>query len=194
MYFNWRRQLAPTLLMNPAPDGQFLARVDETVREAPTDDSVERLMYTDLMLWIAEESNMRMDKLNLAFAVESRAPFLDHEVVEFGANLPLRHKVTFRGTKVLLREALADLLPTEVLTRPKWGFFAPVHYWMKDRLHDQVASILTRETVERVGIFRYQPVEQMLATRTNPYALWTMMTFHRWVDRYLDHEPVFPTP
>lgn len=191
MYFNWRRQLDLNLLVEPSLHPNFLEQVTAILQEAPTEHSVERLMYADLLLWIAEESNTRMDRLNMAASVESRAPFLDHRLVEEAANLPLADKLSPGATKILLREAVRDCVPEPILRRPKWGFFAPVHYWMRDRLPGFVKSVLTRETVNRAGVFRYEPIQKMLREQSNPYTLWTLTTFHLWYNTYIRETPRF---
>lgn len=185
MYFNWRRQIPLSYLNDPQLHPEFLHEVATVLQEAPTTNAAERLMYADLRMWIAEESNMRMDKLNMASAVESRAPFLDHELVEFAFRIPLQQKIRGRTGKTILREAIGSLLPDVILRRPKWGFFAPVHYWMKDRLPSLVRSVLTEDNVSEAGIFRPDRVGSLVASGQHPFTVWSLLTFHLWHTTYI---------
>ncbi len=88
--------------------------------------------------------------------------------------------------KSLLRSVAAPFLPDAITTRSKWGFFAPVHYWMKGALEEFTRSILTQETVERVGYFPYAPIRDMLKSQNQPFPLWSLLTFHMWYTEYIE--------
>ena len=87
-----------------------------------------RLLYTDIKTYLVELL-MKQDQMSMSASIESRVPFLDHVLVEFAARLPDRLKLRGFTTKRILREAVRDFCPTEILTRPKMGFpvpFAPM--------------------------------------------------------------------
>ena len=71
--------------------------------------------------------------MSMAASIESRVPFLDHKLVEFAAPLPARMKLRGLTTKYILRRAMADRLPKEILTRKKMGFPVPVGAWLRGR-------------------------------------------------------------
>lgn len=145
----------------------------------------EAMCYTDLKLWIAEESNMRVDKMSMAHAVEARAPFLDYTVVEYAMKIPFRQKVGWGNYKKLLKETYSDLLPDFVLNRPKKGWFSPRHYWVNDFIWKEVQSAV--RYLPQTGIFRpdiCQLVEQH--PTIIPQKLWTLMIFSLWYQIYVE--------
>ena len=98
-----------------------------------------RLLYTDIKTYLVELL-MKQDQMSMSASIESRVPFLDHVLVEFAARLPDRLKLRGFTTKRILREAVAGLLPDEILTRKKMGF--PVPFGAVDARH--VARVVAR--------------------------------------------------
>ena len=189
-YLSWWEQFSPgerRTLLQPAwhegmraPDRcieQVLGRISST-------DDQELLSYADLSLWIAEESNMRMDKMSMAHALETRAPFLDYTVVETAMSIPFKHKVGLWKSKTLLKEAFADLLPEIVLERPKWGWFSPVYYWIKDLLWQEATQAI--KWLPETGIFSPQVVTLVETYPSpQPQKIWMLMVFALWYQRFL---------
>ena len=69
----------------------------------------------------------------MAHSIEVRAPFQDHRLVSRAATIPLARRLGWRGGKVLLKRAFADMLPDEILSRPKWGWLPPFYHWLAHR-------------------------------------------------------------
>ena len=107
-------------------------------------------------MWIAEESNMRVDKMSMAHSLEVRAPFLDHTLVSQAMSIPFTEKVTWREGKRLLKDTFEDVLPEAVLNRPKWGWLSPVHYWINDTLWNEARSLIT--WLPETGLFSREVV------------------------------------
>jgi len=85
----------------------------------------DRIAFTSANLWLAEDSNMRVDKLSMAMSIETRAPFEDYRLVELALRIPLEHKLRGGDFKTVLKSAMTGIVPDEVLTRPKRPFFPP---------------------------------------------------------------------
>src|SRR5207245_1727296 len=96
--------------------------------EAPG-GTLERMSLADLQTYLVELL-MKQDQMSMAASIESRVPYLDHELVEHVAAMPARFKVCGWRTKVVLREALRGLVPRAILTRGKMGFPVPVGRWL----------------------------------------------------------------
>jgi len=145
----------------------------------------ERLCYADLMLWIANDSNMRVDKTTMAHGVESRAPFLDHRLVEYAMGIPFDEKAGWNKEKRLLKATFSDLLPPLVLKRPKWGWFAPVHYWVKDSLWNFINESVS--ALPRTGVFE-EEVTSLLQEYPprQPQKLWALMIWAIWYDTFIE--------
>jgi asparagine synthase (glutamine-hydrolysing) len=93
---------------------------------------LDRLLYTDLTSYLAENVLVKVDRMTMAHGIEARSPLCDHRLVELAARLPSRWKRAPSGTgKLLLREVAAGVLPAAALGGPKRGFNMPVHAWMR---------------------------------------------------------------
>ena len=94
--------------------------------------ALDRMSRADLGTYL-HELLMKQDQMSMAASIESRVPFLDHQLVEFATSLPPRMKLRGFTTKWILREAVRGVLPQEILTRPKMGFPVPLGIWMQGR-------------------------------------------------------------
>ncbi len=156
----------------------------ELLREAGDSDDGRRLSYYDLMTYLPPLL-MRQDKMGMAANLENRVPFLDHRVVEFGYSLPRERKVQGSEAKVLLKEIAAEVLPRELVYRPKCGFGQPVAAWLKNprglrrylRLFDDGA---VPEAIEYEAL-RQAADEHARGVREHTELLWTLINFELWM-------------
>ncbi len=95
---------------------------------------LDQAMYVDIKTWMVDDILVKVDRATMAHSLESRAPFLDHRLMELAAGLPVSLKLRGRRSKYLLRRARAPRLPAEVFERPKKGFNAPVSHWLRTSL------------------------------------------------------------
>lgn len=91
----------------------------------------------------------------MAHSVEERVPFLDRDLVDFGFTLPVEMKIKNNQTKNLFREAMKPYLPPKIITKKKWGFTVNPYLQFKKDLKDTAEKILTKEYIEKQGIFNY---------------------------------------
>jgi len=157
-------------------------------------DPIDRLLYMDLKTWLADGYLEKVDKATMAVSLEARVPLLDHELVEFMAGLPARHKIRGLRTKVLFKRALKGLLPEHTLRRRKHGFAVPTDPWFRGRLGAFVAEILFDERTRRRPYFNHAYVEQLFAAHQNGRTvysdqLWLLLNFELWHRRILDVSP-----
>ncbi|MBI5053354.1 MAG: asparagine synthase (glutamine-hydrolyzing) [Chloroflexi bacterium] len=150
----------------------------------------DRLMLTDLKMWLAEESNMRVDKSAMLASIETRAPFLSHPLVEFASKIPLELKLRNGSTKYLLKKAFADLIPKEIAQRPKQGFASPASRWLRGELRELVTRALSPHALNTSGYFDPNYVGEMLDSHLNKKGyhlnqLWSLMTFQIWFFKYI---------
>jgi len=134
---------------------------------------------------------MRIDRFSMANSVEARVPFLDPFLVDFVYRLPLQHKMAPGRSKVVLREAIGDLVPDWVLRRPKQGFGAPVDDWLQSHL-----GLLVEKLVETEAVQRYFDPSALL--REVAYArrgrvrihLWPVINFALWHRHWIERESI----
>jgi asparagine synthase (glutamine-hydrolysing) len=141
---------------------------------------------------------MKQDQMSMAASIESRVPFLDHKVVEFAMRIPPRLKVRYLSGKYLLRRAMEDRLPREILHRFKMGFPTPVKPWLRHQLFERVASVLTDGRLESRGILNAKFVRDLVEShRTDRVdatdALWRLLNFELWNRIFFDRDPELMT-
>ena len=118
-------------------------------------------------------------------SLEVRAPFLDRDVAEFAARLPVRHKLHGFKRKHLLKKAFADLLPPEILHRNKRGFQIPVAAWLRGRMRPLMEDLLSEARLREQGIFNPRAVRALMDEHISGRAdlrkpLWTLLVFQLW--------------
>jgi asparagine synthase (glutamine-hydrolysing) len=173
------------------PSVRHLAAFDE-VEDA---DFLNQMLYLDTKIFMTSLNLTYNDKMSMASSVEVRVPFLDRELAEFVAwNVPpsMKLKGTFRPTtKYILRKAMQDVLPREVLTQPKAGFAAPVDYWLAHDLKEMVDDLLSPSQLRDRGLFRPQAVrafvdEHRRGVQDWSMQIWQFLTLEIWMRTFLD--------
>ncbi len=155
---------------------------------------LDQLLYADTRTYL-HELLMKQDQMSMAASIESRVPFLDHPLVEFAARLPERLKLRGWTTKYVLREAMRDMLPPEILSRKKMGFPVPVGPWLRGaHAHLVDEYVLSPRTLQR-GLFADAEVRRIASAhwsgeRNYGQRLWALINFEIWQRIFLDGEPV----
>ena len=158
-------------------------------------DFLNQMLYLDSKIFMTSLNLTYNDKMSMASSVEVRVPFLDRELVEFVAwNVPphLKLKGFFRPTtKHILREAMREVLPNEVLRQPKAGFAAPVDYWLANRLRPMVDDLLSESQISRRGLLRPESVRKFVKEHRDgsqdwSMQIWQFLTLELWMQTFLD--------
>ncbi len=158
-------------------------------------DFLHQMLYLDTKIFMASLNLTYNDKMSMASSVEVRVPFLDREFAEFVAwNVPpgLKLKGSLRPTtKYILRQAMRDTLPAEVLRRPKAGFAAPVDYWLAHDLKEMVDDLLSARQIQQRGLFRPEVVRRFVEEHRSgrqdwSMQLWQFITLELWMQTFLD--------
>lgn len=125
------------------------------------DDWVNKMLYVDTKTSLPDDLLLKADKMTMANSIELRVPLLDHVLLEFAATLPENFKVRGLTTKYILKKALRDRIPKEILRRRKAGFPVPWESWLRGELKDWVSGVLfDRETLSR-GYFERSAIEDL---------------------------------
>ena len=153
---------------------------------------LDRLLYVDTKTYL-HELLMKQDQMSMAASIESRVPFLDHPLVEFTARLPERLKLRGGTTKYILREAMRDVLPSEILTRGKMGFPVPIGAWLRGpyrRIVDEL--VLSPRAMER-GLLDPAAIRGIVARHAagedHSERLWSLVNLEIWHRVVVDGEP-----
>jgi asparagine synthase (glutamine-hydrolysing) len=154
-------------------------------------DHLNRIMYVDFKTWLADTYMEKVDKATMAWSLEGRLPLLDHRLVELAYQIPAKYKIRGLSTKVVLKRAVKNLLPPEVLTKPKHGFAVPTDPWFRGPLKKYVFETLLDERTQRRGYFNPAYVEKLYrlhldGKEVRDTALWFLLNFELWNRRYID--------
>jgi asparagine synthase (glutamine-hydrolysing) len=153
-------------------------------------DLFQRMTYLELRQRLPELLLARMDRIAMASSVEGREPFLDHELVELAMALPPRMKYRDGHGKHVLREAMRDVLPPEVLARPKQGFGSPMEEWLRGAFgRDAQAAVRGSALAER-ELLDYDLIDRLCAAHRSGRGdwskhLWNLYCVSQWYDRWI---------
>ena len=123
----------------------------------------------------------------MGMSLETRVPFLDHNVVEFAWGLPLSLKVRNGQGKWILRQVLYKYVPKEFIERPKMGFGIPIDSWLRGPLKDWAEALLDEKRLIAEGFFNPAPIrkkwaEHLSGKRNWQYHLWDVLIFQAWIE------------
>ena len=155
---------------------------------------LDKLLYADLKTYL-HELLMKQDQMSMAASVESRVPFLDWGLVDFTTRMPETMKLRRWTTKYVLRQAMKDTLPREILTRPKMGFPVPVGSWFRGKFRHIINEWVLGERVRERGILNHRALEQLVAEhnssrRDHTQRLWSLVNLELWLRQFIDGDPV----
>ncbi len=152
--------------------------------ERSSGEMLQRLLYTDIKTYLVELL-MKQDNMSMAASIESRVPFLDHVLVEFASRIPREVQIQGLAGKRILKKAVEDLLPHEILYRPKLGFPTPWSGWLAGpRLETIRAMLLEPRSLDR-GYFRREAIERLFDEhkakhRDNYDRIWRLLNLEVW--------------
>jgi asparagine synthase (glutamine-hydrolysing) len=154
-------------------------------------DVVDRVMMADTCNYLPNDLLVKVDIASMAVSLEARAPFLDHNVLEFAASLPASYKLRGLTTKYLLKKALKGLLPEENLMRRKMGFGVPVSHWFRGKLKSFLAETILSDKMAARGYFKPEAVRHLFdqhveGRRDYGPQLWTLMMLELWHEQMID--------
>ncbi|HEX7044414.1 MAG TPA: asparagine synthase (glutamine-hydrolyzing) [Burkholderiales bacterium] len=147
----------------------------------------QTMMYLDTLTYLPDDILVKVDRAAMAVSLETRAPFLDHRVVEFAARLPLALKIRAGENKWLLRRVLDRYVPRRLVERAKSGFAVPLDAWLRGPLRDWGEALLDERRLRAEGFFRPGAIrerwhEHLSGRRNWQYCLWGVLMFQAWLE------------
>ncbi len=149
--------------------------------------TLDRLLQLNMDTYLVDDLLVKMDRTSMAHGLEVRSPFLDTELIEFAARLPPHLKVRGLSLKRVLKHAVSDLLPAEILQRPKRGFGVPLDRWFREDLESYTQGMLgpgarLREHIRPEALDALLEEHRSGASR-HGHALWTLLTLELFLRR-----------
>ena len=150
----------------------------------------DQLLYVDLKVWLPDTYLEKMDKASMARSLEARVPLLDHRLVELAFELPPRLRIRRFQRKVVLRQAMKDILPPQILRKPKYGFTAPTDYWFRTSLRAYVNEVLSDGFWGRTGLFNTAYINRLITLHQQgkevlDYHIYLLIAFAHWYHVYM---------
>jgi len=187
-----RRWLTPPLAKDVVMDlGQQHPTIfQELAADAPVgNDAIHLFMYADCLMELPDDILVKVDRATMAVGLESRAPYLDQQVVEWAWQLPLPYKIRQGKSKWILRQILYQYVPPSLIERPKQGFTLPLGEWLRrPPLRDWAETLLHPQRLHQQGYLDppiiHQKWQEHLQGRFNWQALlWPVLMFQAWRDQ-----------
>jgi len=155
----------------------------------PQSSLLGRMLYADQKTYLVELL-MKQDQMSSACSIESRVPFLDHPLVEFAAGVPAHLKIRSGVTKYILKKAVEDLLPADVVHRKKRGFPTPIRNWLADSRADTLFSLVRESDGVLSSYLDMREVEKLLERHQRGLEdatdrIWRLLNLQLWGNIFL---------
>jgi len=168
------------------------ARFREIALRSRADDPLDPLLYLDSKTYLPGDILAKVDRMSMAVSLETRVPLLDHKLIEFVcARIPADMKMKGPETKHIFKRAVRDLVPEEILNRPKQGFGVPIDQWINQQLRARVRETLTEACTMQRGFFEPRYINVLLdeherGRRDHASELWALFMLELWHRKFVD--------
>ena len=162
--------------------------VRELLESEHAEETLDAVLRADVTTFIVDDPVKRVDNMTMAWGLEARVPFLDHELVELAAQMPPELKLR-DGGKYVLKKIARGLVPDSVIDRPKGYFPVPALKFVRGEFLDMMRDLLTSQTCRERGLFQRSYIDAVLAapeahlTRIQGSKLWHMALLEMWLQR-----------
>ena len=182
---------ASDFLLRLGAKGYVSSLFHDLAGKVKTNEPLDRLLYTDSKTYLPGDILTKVDRMSMAASLETRAPLLDHKLIEFATSVPPSLKLAGSETKHLLKQAVKDLIPSEILNRPKQGFGVPIQEWINQQLRSRIRETLSEPRTRQRGYVDYRYVDVLLneheqGRRDHSTGLWALLMLELWHRQFVD--------
>lgn len=188
-------------IYHPSVAGKFKSEIskvktefDKFFNQSASLSYLDQVLFTEFHTKMVNDYLLVEDRMSMANSVEERVPFLDLDLVKFGFSIPVNLKIKNNTTKYLFRKAMEPKLPPRIITKKKWGFSVNPYLQFKKDLKNVAEKILTKEYVEKQGLFNYEYIKRIINHSPDPKMrwhynfLWILVGFSIWEKMYISSD------
>jgi asparagine synthase (glutamine-hydrolysing) len=192
--------LAPahcSILQRPEADSEKMTA--DLLNLVPERAWIDRMTFSDISSYLPGALIPKVERMFSAFCLDGRAPFLDQQLMEFAAHLPVNLRFKNGKPKYLLKKAVLRFFPEEFLNRPKQGFGVPIGEWVRGELRPLAEEFLLSRQAQARGFFNPAYVRRMLdqqisCSQDHASRIWALMVLEAWCRTFLDREDPLAGP
>lgn len=150
-------------------------------------------MLLDMRYYMADEVLVKTDRASMKCSLEVRCPILDYRIAEYSFRLPHQFKYKAGDKKHILKDIAYEMVPRELLDRPKKGFGVPLAKWLRGELCSQLLRYADKKILKQQGIFKpekiHEFIQKLLVSDTSLYnsVLWGFFVFQMWYQEYVEN-------
>jgi len=167
---------------------KYIKEVEEVNQ---TTDFLKTMTYLEIKQRLAELLLMRADKMIMAHSVEGRVPFLDTRLVELAFSMPASLKFKNNEPKYILKKAVEEIIPNEIIYRKKQGFSTPINEWLKPNTKsaERLISIINTSKLKDLNALNYSYINNLIKTHQHQgerhgFRIWNLITLSLWYDHW----------
>lgn len=154
-------------------------------------DELSLALYTDIKIVLEGDMLTKVDRMSMANSLETRAPFLYPDIVEFSTRIPSEYKIKNKKTKFILKETFSDILPEKIMKASKRGFGIPIGKWFRGNLKNEFLKVTNQKFIEDQNLFNYEYIQKIFNEHQNKKEnrgreLWTLFVFQKWYKKYFE--------
>jgi len=153
---------------------------------------IEKFINLDQKILLPDRYLEKIDKASMAVGLETRTPFLDHNLVDFVNSMPLKYNIKGFKTKCIFKEAMKDFLPSKIIKKRKHGFAVPTNLWFRGKLKDYLFEVIFDSKTKSRGYFNFDYIEKLYKhyqEKNQPFdsQLWLILNFELWHRKFIDN-------
>jgi asparagine synthase (glutamine-hydrolysing) len=189
-----RRELCTPEFLALADIDDPAAIVADEFLGAAAREPLDRKLAADVSRYLPDALLVKVDIASMAHGLECRSPLLDHQFMEFAATLPIGCKRRGAVSKYIFKRAVRDLVPHEILDRPKKGFSVPIEVWFRRELRELASDVLLDRRAAERGLVRRAVVARLLdehakSVRNWHEQIWNLLMLEMWHRMFIDARP-----
>ena len=180
----------PAIYVNGGVDSKIFDKLNGLEH---INSEVDKMMHLDFNTYLPDDIMVKVDRASMGVSLETRAPFLNHKVIEYASNLSnewkFGNKKTGFSSKHILREILYRHVPRKLIERPKMGFGVPIEQWLKKDLNSWASDLMTLDNLKKDDILEPYKTHKLWndylkGKHNNHYLIWNFLMFQSWKNYY----------